>query len=194
MTKWETTIELSNVQDESITDKLLEYILSNYDLNNPPSDSDNNDLFVDNNVYIQKFKNEIVVPKFNNYILKNYGVDVSKTYNKFKSWITGSKEGYYMSSHNHSGSQFTGVFYIFVKNPELSGPIILTDPRYNANRGYDSRFQHSFSPFMHHPKSGDFIIFPSYLYHQVGVSQSNMRIAIPIDMFIFTEKQKPVLD
>lgn len=194
MIKWETNIEITNIHDESILNNLLEYVLSNYDLDNPPSDSDNNDLFLDKNEHIQNFKNQIVIPKFNNYILNNYGVDVSKTFNKFKSWITGSKEGYYMSNHNHSGSQFTGVFYLFVTNPKLAGPIILNDPRYNANRGYDSRFQHVFSPVIHHPKSGDFVIFPSYIYHQVGVSQSSMRIAIPIDMFIFTEKHKSVSD
>jgi len=188
MINWGTPIEILNVDKNDILGNLQYHIMTNYDLNNPISDFGNDNLFNDKSAAIQNFKDKIVIPAFNNYILKNYNVDVSKDPNVFKCWITGTKNGYYMVSHNHSGAQFSGVFYLLAEEQNQGGSIIFTDPRYNANRGYDERFQKNFSPEILKPKTGDFVIFPSYLYHYVEQFKSSLRIALPIDMFLYFKK------
>jgi len=68
---------------------------------------------------------------------------------------------------------------------DKGGEIIFTDPRQNANRGYDNCFQEWFKPLKITPTCGDIVVFPSYLYHYVTTYQSNIRIALPVDLFLF---------
>jgi hypothetical protein len=58
-------------------------------------------------------------------------------------WITGSGTNYSMSHHNHAGCQISAVFYLLsdvIDDSDKGGEILFTDPRQNANRGYDESF------------------------------------------------------
>jgi len=103
----------------------------------------------------------------------------------FKSWLTGSTNGYNMDIHNHSGAQFAAVFYLLAEEQDQGGELVIHDPRVNANRGYDSnKFKHFFSPIEHTPSTGDVLIMPGYVYHSVRPYHSSLRIAVPVDIFI----------
>jgi hypothetical protein len=89
-----------------------------------------------------------------------------------------------MPAHNHSGSQLSGVFYLFTDDTS-TGKITFFDPKGNANRGYNpAKWNSLFSPLTLTAESGSFVIFPSYLYHQVSFFTGNIRIAIPVDLFL----------
>lgn len=86
----------------------------------------------------------------------------------------------YVHYHNHKGSMLTGIIYIDIPG----GDIELHDPRSNANRrmGKVAKSGH-FDPITLSPKTGDVVIFPSYVYH---VGTPNMhpcpRLLMPFDV------------
>jgi hypothetical protein len=102
----------------------------------------------------------------------------------FKSWLTGSTNGYNMDIHNHSGAQFAAVFYLLAEEQDQGGELVIHDPRVNANRGFHTKFKHFFNPIEHTPSTGDVLIMPGYVYHSVRPYHSSLRMAVPVDIFI----------
>jgi hypothetical protein len=45
-----------------------------------------------------------------------------------------------------------------------------------------------FKPLKLNPKTGDIVVFPSYLYHHVQTYNSNIRLALPVDLFLFNSQ------
>lgn len=184
---WPTKVFLGQINDKELLDNLIQeiFIIKN-DIVGGISDTEN--IFSLNNKTIQKFKNEIVVPCFENYLQEVFNVSL-KEYPDFtmRSWITGQSEGYGMPIHNHSTSPVSSVFYLMAEEVSSGGEIIFVDPRFNSNRGYDLNFKKAFSNEGHVPKSGEFLIFPSFLYHWVSYYHSKLRIAMPVDIFMGPE-------
>src|SRR6056300_324872 len=144
---------------------LLDYILINYDLNNLQSETDGGNLFDNQDKAIQDFK-AIAYSKFDEYMISTIGKSI-KDFDDYsmRSWITNNNP-YSMPIHNHRGSHLSAVFYVLAGANELGGEIIFSDPRTNANRGYDPAFNVLFKQKVYAPKSGEFKIFPSFTYHQ----------------------------
>ena len=93
-----------------------------------------------------------------------------------------------MPKHNHSGSHLSAVFYLLCEEKN-GGNIVLHDPRTNANRGYVDDFQSMFDKVRFTPSSGDVLIFPSFLYHNVETFNGKMRLAMPVDLTIYKWNQ-----
>jgi hypothetical protein len=100
-------------------------------------------------------------------------------------WITGSHSGYAIKAHNHSCSQLTGVFYLLNDSPEDTGQLTVFDPRANANRAYNDDWSEYFKPIDIKAYSYTYVVLPSFLYHQVASFSGNMRMAIPVDLFVY---------
>jgi hypothetical protein len=128
---------------------------------------------------------ELAEEKFGEYLEKVYDIDIHDYHFKFKSWLTGNGGGYSMDTHNHAGSPFVAVFYIMAEHEDRGGEIVFSDPRTNANRGYTLEFQPQFKPTVHMPQTGDVVIFPGFLYHHVRRYDANLRIALPVDLFLY---------
>ena len=64
------------------------------------------------------------------------------------------------------------------------GELVAYDPRANANRGYSGKMAEMFEPIEYAPQTGDVIIMPGYVYHSVKTYHSNLRLAVPVDIFI----------
>jgi len=107
--------------------------------------------------------------------LDAYGETLTENF-KLKSWLNiGSLE-----AHNHSGAQFSAVFYLMGHD----GDLVLHDPRTNANRGYNSdALKKHFEPVRFTPRAGLGVIFPSYLYHSVARSRE-FRLALAVDLYL----------
>lgn len=183
---WSTPFLQCKMPEDS-RERILNHIFSEYDLKRPPSDFGSINILDDS--FAKEFKNEVIVPAFNSFINQSIGKDL-KDWDSFKmhGWITGTGKDYSLNFHNHRGAQLSAVFYLLCEEQNEGGVITFTDPRMNANRGYDS----SFLPWFQHkvitPRSGDIVVFPSFLYHFVTTYQSNIRIAMPVDMYLFTNK------
>lgn len=83
--------------------------------------------------------------------------------------------------HNHE-SVLTGVLYLTVPGAEVH----FHDPRGNASRNYPREFDDIgfFDTLKLLPKTGDIVIFPSYLFHSVMTNFSKYpRVVIPFDVF-----------
>jgi hypothetical protein len=183
---WPTKVQYNKIKDSDILDPVVQEIFNMYDLNNPPNDfANNNGLFEKCGPELTKFKTDIVIPTFENYLNTAHNASL-KEYKSFKlkAWITGTGNGYNMVYHNHSGAAFSAVFYLLAEEKQAGGSIVFSDPRSNCNRGYDSNLSKEFENIFHLPSTGDVLVFPSFLYHYVNPYYSKFRIAMPVDLFI----------
>lgn len=182
---WPTKVLYESVKDNELLDNVVQEIFATYDLNNPPSDFTADDLFDTCGPYMKQFKEQVVVPAFEQYLQEAHDSCLLdyKSY-KFKAWITGTGSGYNMVYHNHSGAAFSSVFYLLSEDNQKGGSIVFTDPRHNANRGYSNKLKTEFDNLTHIPSTGDIVIFPSFLYHYVNPYYSKLRIAMPVDLFL----------
>jgi len=169
---WKTPIYTSSLLD---TEQYVNEIMSKYNLDNPPSDMDDANIFDDG---LTDLKNEVLQHLFA-YISNVTEPDEVHV----KSWVTGSGRDYSMISHNHAGAQVSGVVYL---QAEEGGDLILSDPRGNANRGYPLEFRSmmEFDRVTIKPETGMIVLFPSFVYHEVPPYKgTTRRIALPVDFF-----------
>jgi len=184
---WSTPI-LQRKMSDFLREEFINRLMQDYDIFNPPSDYSKTNIFDNQATEIQQFLYGEVLPSFEEFcnltLERNLGDWQGY---KINGWVTGSSKNYSMNLHNHSGAQFSAVFYLLCEEQERGGEIAFTDPRHNANRGYDRSFSSWFDPLVITPQSGDILVFPSYLYHTVLTYHSNLRIAMPVDCFLFAD-------
>jgi len=180
---WPTPILKGKMSNQKLIDNVINHILLKYGQANKISSNvlDEN-LFDDK--YFNQFKNEIVLPSFYQFYNIEFNKKITSNFS-LRAWITGYGVNYAMPKHNHSGSHLSGVFYLISEDKTSGGKIVLSDPRFNANRGYKNDFSKWFNSEKYLPSSGDFIIFPSFLYHNVETFSGKLRLAIPVDLIIY---------
>lgn len=181
---WSTPVYLGEIEDKNLLDDACQSIFLNVNLEVPISDFQEFDILNDGCEKMKQFRDEIVWPAFDNY-LKQLDVEL-KSFKKrrLKSWIAGSRTGYMIPTHNHAGASISAVFYLMAEEKKLGGEIILIDPRFNANRGYLPEFDSLFSNTTFLPSSGKYLMFPSFLYHNTIPFTGNLRLAMPVDLFL----------
>jgi hypothetical protein len=89
-----------------------------------------------------------------------------------------------MPVHNHAGSPISSVFYLMNEEQQAGGELVLMDPRHNANRGYQEQFKPMFENQYYAPKSGEFTMFPGFVYHHTLPFKGKIRLAMPVDLFL----------
>lgn len=184
---WPTVVMKDSIKDESLLEKVSNEIFTLYDLENPPNDIREDNIFDSDSEILKTFKSDVVVPAFSRYMKDVFDLNINDyPHHKMRAWIAGYSQGYYMANHNHSGSHFSAVFYLMAETHDNGGTIVFEDPRVNANRGYPQELQKFFKPKEFQPKSGDFVVFPCYLYHWVTPYRNRFRLAIPIDLTLYT--------
>lgn len=180
---WSTQVLYKKFSDTSLLAELINFAITNKSLSANSEVFGRKGILNFNDPLIEKFKNSEIVPAVQDY-LKIHNVDIGNYEMMFKGWITGSSNYYSAGYHNHSGAALSSVFYICCEEKDAGGEIIFHDPRTNANRGYIENFNHLFKPVEFVPQTGDILVFPSFLYHQVNTYFSKLRLAIPVDMFL----------
>ena len=180
---WSTPIEHGKFE----VPELANFILQTYNMADPPSTMDNYNILDNKAQPIQELR-KVALENFKKYSNRCFGVDIDRySVVELKGWVTGHGEQYQMPLHNHAGAYFSAVYYALAEEQDQGGQIHFMDPRSNANRGYDLNYQHPFKPFSLTPETGDFVIFPSFVYHHVSQFFSRFRIAIPIDLYLYEE-------
>ena len=175
---WSTPIYKTSINCVELS-SLLNQVMNTENVSTPQSDF--NDGSLTDRIPLLKTLAEI---KYTEFFKDALGMDLKDFDYGFKSWLTGSKNGYSMDIHNHSGAPFVSVIYLLAEEQNQGGELVMYDPRTNANRGFNSEFQHMFSPIEHMPQSGDVLIMPGYVYHSVRQYYSSLRLAVPVDIFI----------
>ena len=182
---WPTNVLTGEIENKNLVDSISQHILQNYNLENMGiSDLSNRNIFEEDN-FFDDFKKEIVIPCFEKWLknVLNISLKDFKT-NSMKAWFSGSQIGYNMVNHNHSNACLSAVFYFLIEGNK-NGDVFFFDPRTNANRGYENAvWSDLFKPFVLTPKSYSFVVFPSFLYHQVTPFNGNIRLAIPVDLYL----------
>ena len=181
---WPTPVYKGEIEDKALLERLLQSTFVNVDLDKPSSDFQSFDILSDGPTEFVEFRDEVVYPAFTDY-MDTLGYDINDFDDAHvRSWITGVRNGYMIPIHNHSGASFSAVFYLLCESMNEGGELVMVDPRTNANRGYKDQFKPMFANKTYLPKSGEFIIFPSYLYHHTIAFTGNMRIAMPVDLYL----------
>lgn len=178
---WPTTIGTGKFNIPGLRD----HIFTHFDLQSPPGEIDGYNIFDDQSPVMEEFQNK-VYQCFDEYLKQTLDKSISDWYDyEMKAWITGHGKDYSMTIHNHSGAQLSGVFYVMAEDPAAGGDIVFSDPRTNANRGYDEWFKPMFHRRHIRPTTGDYCIFPSFTYHHVNPYYSTLRICVPVDLFLY---------
>jgi hypothetical protein len=134
-----------------------------------------------------KFFTQHVLPQFRYFVTNTFNFDLDTNKFKFKAWSVNGASNYSLGFHNHSGSQLSAVFYLFAEQTDcVGGKFKFHDPRFNANRGLTEPFISKHKDVEVNPTTGDFLIFPSYLYHSVTTFYGNLRLIVPVDMYSIT--------
>lgn len=181
---WPTTLYLGEVNNDSLLDRVCETILTETNIIQPPGDFQNFDILSDGSAVFQEFRDTVVWPAFAKY-LKHWNIDLNEfSKRRIRSWITGSQSGYMIPVHNHSGASISAVFYLLCEDQTAGGELLLMDPRHNANRGYDASFKPLFENINYLPKSGEFVLFPGFVYHHTIPFRGKIRLAMPVDLFL----------
>lgn len=178
---WPTPVLKDSIKDQDLLSKVINELYSTYDLVIPPAEINQDDIFDLKTEIMERFKKEIVLPAIGQYVKEVFKVNIEDyPHSTLRGWIVGYTQGYHMVNHNHSGSHITGVFYLLTEESN-GGQITFEDPRTNANRGYLQEMLWTFKSKSYQPKSGEFLIFPSFLYHHVSPFHGKFRLAVPID-------------
>jgi hypothetical protein len=186
---WPTTVLLEQIEDTELLFQVTQELMQTINFHTPPNDFQQYDILKDAGGVVETFKQKVVVPTFNRYLENTIGTGLDSYQYGFKSWITGTGQGYYIPVHNHSGAHLSAVFYLFCEENDSGGEISLVDPRTNANRGYDSNFKQLFTDKTYNPKTGDVLVFPSYVYHYTHPFRGKIRLAMPVDLFLKFENK-----
>lgn len=141
-----------------------------------------NNIFLRDDPLIRRLKN-CVTSKFEEYFSAVLDDPMENYEYYYVGWLTRSSGYGSMATHNHSGAHYVSVFYLY-SDEESTSNLVIQDPRFNANRGFLPKHQKYFSNIEFTPKTGDFVIFPAYLYHYVKPAMQGMRIACPVDVYI----------
>ena len=183
-TLWPNQVLINNINNKEILENFTNNIFEDCNLDKPFSEVQNTCIFENGSEIFKQFRDEIVLPAFEEY-LDLIGIDKNKfPKRKVKAWITGAKRGYMIPPHNHSGASLSGIFYILNEEKDKGGELVLQDPRNNANRGYKEEFKFLFEDKKYMPLSGEYIIFPSYIYHYTLPFSGALRLAVPVDLFL----------
>lgn len=124
------------------------------------------------------FITDVVVPEMIQYVIDVWGYAPNKP--KSVSWIRCTMDGSDLQPHHHATPLVSAVLYV----EGHAGDLALMDPRGTAERGLPSDVRSdNFGTYKHTPEPGSLVIFPSYLFHHVISHDSNLRIAVPTDLY-----------
>lgn len=187
---WPTPM-LKTTMDNQYALPFLSRLLADYNMADAPKDFGQVNILDNPAEEVVTFKKNVIYPAFDKFLVETLGRKISdwSSY-RMHGWVAGTTKDYSTSYHNHRGSQLSAVFYLLCEEKEAGGQISFTDPRQNANRGYDESFMPWFQHMSFIPESGDLVVFPSFLYHFVSTYRSNIRLAVPVDLFLHTNKTK----
>lgn len=179
---WPTQIVTGMLTDKQLVDDTVSHILQEYNLEKPPGDINNDNIFKD--PALKDFKEQLVEPAFDSWLQSIDKSIYDYPDRSMRAWITGTGFDYNIMTHNHSGAHLSAVFYLFNDAPDAGGELVMFDPRSNANRAYKADWADYFAPKRIKTPSYTYAVFPSFVYHQTTPFKGNLRLAIPVDLFL----------
>lgn len=184
-----TKVFYDKMKHPDLSKEVLDSLMVNTNFADPVVEKLGQDLLDLEIPEVSQWIDQEVYPAFDAYLLATVGKSISDFGDyKFKSWLTGTQGNYHLLLHNHRGSTISGVFYLLAEETTLGGDLVFCDPRTNSNRGYHQpTWNQEFDYTTIKPSTGDYYIFPSFLYHFVMPYAGSLRICLPVDLHLFAE-------
>ena len=182
ISKWPTHILHENINDDEYVKIVGEYLKTKYsNTDSWPTDLREIDIFKDegHTSPILERVEQFITNSVNSYLLEVFGVTDLVCEGSELSIDAHATNHKTIGAHQHNCAIISGIFYVEIDD----GALVMHDPRVNASRGYPSEYRKYFENYSILPKSGDIIIFPGFLTHEVITNSSNAaRIIIPFDV------------
>ena len=176
---WSSSILIDKITDSDLLVRFSQEMISTIDIRNPPSDSANYDIIKEFGAIGSEFKKKIIDPAFNSYLQQSYNKSLSDFNDyDYRTWTKSAVNGYKIECHNHPPAIASGIFYLCFEEKTSGGEIVFLDPRDWPTHSieYDRRE----IEFL--PKTGDIIIFPSFMYHYTRVFTGVIRLMLSVDL------------
>lgn len=188
---WSTPVMLDRIEQTEILNDFVQELFLKINLDNPPRDSKLYDILRDGDNASKNFASKVVEPAFEKY-LNQVSKESLNDYEgfEFRSWTNPSRGDQYIEPHNHSRALISGVFYLWCDDEDNGGEFHIMDPRPNVGRGYGKHLANIFRKEYFLPKTGDLIIFPSYLFHYTSLFTGNRRLALSVDLMHSSHDRK----
>jgi hypothetical protein len=174
---WPSVLYYDTVKDKTVLDNVCTELLTSMSeaidrtpLDHPITFNCGNILDLDLDI-VHTFKEQIIVPAFERYMQLVYNKSLCNFEVSYKSWLVKYRDGRHMPTHSHPDSQVSAVFYLMADETDKGGAIEFTDGC-------------TLDTITHQPNTGDIVIFPSYLKHNITPYHGKMRIAMPVDLFL----------
>lgn len=177
---------LYDVMPEDIQQQMVDGLLAHPELRTTRDIAGTDaDIFDHELDFLNAFALEIVEPAFDRYLQQTMDARLTDFPNRcYSGWQMAYAGMYNMPLHNHRNSHVTSVFYFLTEDDAKGGDLVFVDPRMNANRGCHQRQANWFDYTVHQPRSGDYLVFPSFLYHFVRPHAGDLRLGIAVDLFL----------
>lgn len=176
-TLWPSVLYYDTVKDKTLLDSVCTELLSSMSESinrtppNHPITFDCSNILDLNLDIVHTFKQQVITPAFECYLQTVYGKSLDNYDVTYKSWLAKYRDGRHMPTHLHPDSQISAVIYLMAEEMDKGGAIEFTDCC-------------TLDKIVHQPVTGDIIIFPSYLKHNITAYHGKMRIAMPVDLFL----------
>lgn len=177
---------LYDIMAEDVQQKMVDNLLQHPELRASHALAGTDaDIFKHKLDFLEEFAANTVEPVFDRYLQETMNSRLVDFPHRFYGgWQLGYAGLYNMPAHNHRNSHITSVFYFLTEDAAHGGDMVLLDPRINANRGCHERQANWFDYTIHQPKSGDYLVFPSFLYHFVRPHTGDLRLGLAVDLFL----------
>jgi uncharacterized protein (TIGR02466 family) len=109
-----------------------------------------------------------------NYAISKWQLSQAIPYTPIESWINRHAAGAWTSEHNHRGTTWACAYYLRV--PENSGRFMVRDPmeyHWGTIKSVENRGGVDDIWYPIEVKTGDFLLFPPWLYHKTEKNLSN---------------------
>lgn len=179
-----TKVLYTRFRDPAILENTVQALIQHADIKNGTNEKAGEDLLDLDNPDLDEFVKAEVLPAFDEYLQSILGNGLDCYHYSLKTWLASAQGNYNLVLHNHAGATLSAVFYLLAEENTKGGELVFCDPRINANRGYTSDFSQEFDYTRIQPRTGDIYVFPSYFYHFVTPYQGDLRLAVPVDLYL----------
>lgn len=180
--QWSVAIDRVTFTDWFDCDEIVRELLMDRTEGFQPDTDDADCCITERTPLTQRLRDDVVIPSVVAYVRRHFHVDINADHLVTRSWFRDVCEpGHPLPSHFHRLSHISTICYL----GGVDGDVYFTDPLSQQTLAYPPLFRDAhYGGFRHTPQPGELLIFPSFLYHQIGNVAHPPRFCMPSDYLV----------